>query len=111
MSRIFERAWISRELDSGCTMNFHPENGWILTEGIFFRPIERIWYYYVHKGGWDDTPDVKELAPISVGRDVQVGDSYPDHWAYDPWTGKNLRTGMTFKEEMFQSFFQQGEKA
>ena len=77
---------------------------------MYYDPIKRIWYYYVHQGAWDDNPDVVRLAPISYGRDYAQGERYPDHWIYDPWTGKNFQAGMTRDQELFQILFQQGEK-
>lgn len=103
MNHTFEREWTSRELDSGCTMDFHPDNGWELMDGgMHFDSAAGIWYYFVHKCGWDDDPNVIRLQSVSGGKNVRSGDSYPDHWNYDPWTGKNLNTGLAFYEEIFQ---------
>ena len=88
MNRTLPRSYTAEELDHGEGMSFHPDNAEPFVELEFIQSKHRycfapgIYNWMAH--------DRWLLARIGDGQNHQVGDPYPAHWQFDPFTGERL---------------------
>lgn len=85
----FERDYSTDELDLGVGMVCHPCNGHAM-DNLHFLSTSRSFYLSVPEGGWDWDPPTSYFPRISEGKGVRIGDPYPAHWQWDPYSGTPL---------------------
>lgn len=90
---IFARAYTAKELNRGEGMTFHPVSGERLST-LQYCTHGRWWAKSIPlpQMGWDAIQYRHEYLPcINGGRKrYAVGEAYPSHWKFDPFTGVRL---------------------
>jgi hypothetical protein len=90
------RAYTARQLNRGEGMVFHPLSGEPLSElqyctwGSCWRKNNRL-----PQMGWQEIQYQSERLPCINGskKHYVVGEVYPSHWKFDPWTGEPFKKG------------------
>ena len=89
----FTRAYTANQLNHGEGMTFHPISGELLST-LEFADKGCVWcrYIFVLRTGWETPEPPREyLKCITGGKKLYaVGDRYPQHWRFDPFTGGRL---------------------
>lgn len=90
----FQREYTAKQLNRGEAMTFHPISGFKLADLEFDVFGKRFYRSTPHpmRGSWGDWPDLCEyfLAITGGKKRYEVGEHYPSHWKFDPFTGQRL---------------------
>src|SRR3989338_1021075 len=92
----FTRVYTAKQLNRAEGMTFHPLSGELLST-LEFSDSGCVWCrsIFVLRTGWENQEPPREyLKCITGGKKLYaVGDPYPRHWRFDPFTGERLRFG------------------
>ena len=90
----FLRGYKRTELDRADGMNFHPTCGLSISD-LGYDEERHQFFIAVRGSGWTFSDDInaEHYPRISDERGMYMpDDEYPEHWKFDPWTGKELWT-------------------
>ncbi len=92
---VLKVSYSAELMDRGRGMVFHPVDGKSLTEAPFNSDFQydsdQSQYFAQSNPHWDGTEGSRYYYHrIGDGSDYSAGDFYPNHWIFDPYTGKTL---------------------
>lgn len=90
----FVRAYTARQLNRAEGMTFHPLSGERLST-LEFADSGSVWcrFIFTLRTGWETSEPRREYYKCITGgkKLYAIGDLYPSHWRFDPFTGERLR--------------------